>query len=125
MAGYSVHICQNKPKEKENKEEEQEGGGWWPFSFGKGKENTTNENYINCFLTEKLELTSMFEENKDKTFVNFKNPNKKYIIYNTLSHDRYKPLKNYANIITIIPEDIIHDNVKFKDDGKCSVQKRV
>ena len=121
MAGYSVHICQNKPKEKEG---EQEGGGWWPFSFGKGKEDTTNENYINCFLTEKLELTSMFEENKDKTFVNFKNPNKKYIIYNTLSQDRNKPLKNYANIITIIPEDIIHDNVKFKGDSKCSVQER-
>ena len=121
VAGYSVHICQNKPKEKEG---EQEGGGWWPFSFGKGKEDTTNENYINCFLTEKLELTSMFEENKDKTFVNFKNPNKKYIIYNTLSQDRNKPLKNYANIITIIPEDIIHDNVKFKGDSKCSVQER-
>ena len=121
VAGYSVHICQNKPKEKEG---EQEGGGWWPFSFGKGKEDTTNENYINCFLTKKLELTSMFEENKDKTFVNFKNPNKKYIIYNTLSQDRNKPLKNYANIITIIPEDIIHDNVKFKGDSKCSVQER-
>ncbi len=125
VAGYSVHICQNKPKEKEGEQEgEQEGGGWWPFSFGKGKEDTTNENYINCFLTEKLELTSMFEENKDKTFVNFKNPNKKYIIYNTLSQDRNKPLKNYANIITIIPEDIIHDNVKFKGDSKCSVQER-
>ena len=119
VAGYSVHICQNKEKE-------QEGGGWWPFSSGKADITNDitneNENYINYFPTTPTPLTKMFEENEDNTLVNFKNPNRKYIIYNTLTTKRNfknpdKPYDYMANVITIIPEifiDIIPQNNSSK-----------
>jgi hypothetical protein len=120
LAGYSVHICQY----QKEMPEEQEGGGWWPFSFGKGKEeeDNPNENYINCFPKESSMFTFMFEENQDKTFVNFKNSKKTYIIYNTLSLDRNKPIL-YANVITIIPQKILSDGYPT-GNGKCGFESR-
>lgn len=127
LAGYSVHICQYQKEMPEG----QEGGGWWPFSFGKGKEDNPNENYVNCFPKHSTIFTTMFEENQDNTFVNFKNRKKKYIIYNTLTSARKKKKKDeptyMANIITIIPEKIINE---FRDiiptnNGQCSVESRM
>jgi len=130
VAGYSVHICQYQ-KEMPEEQKEQEGGGWWPFSFGKGKEDNPNENYVNCFPKDPTTFTTMFEENQNNTFVNFKNRKKKYIIYNTLtSKPNYKnPDKPtyMANVITIIPEKIINEftNIIPTNNGQCSVQSRM
>jgi HrpA-like RNA helicase len=128
LAGYSVHLCQNQ-KKKEEEEEEQVGGGWWPFSSGKADMEITDENYINCFPKISTKLTTMFQENKDNTYVNFKNSNKKYIIYDTLTTIKnWKNPENphyIANIITIIPEQMVFEVKTISENGECDVQPRV
>ena len=127
LAGYSVHLCQNQKKKEE--EEQEQVGGWWPFSSGKADMEITDENYINCFPKISTKLTNMFQENKDNTYVNFKNSNKKYIIYDTLTTKKNwkNPNKPHymANIITIIPEEMVFEVKAISKNGECVVKERV
>jgi hypothetical protein len=70
----------------------------------------------------------MFQENKDNTYVNFKNSNKKYIIYDTLTTKKNwkNPNKPHymANIITIIPEQMVFEAKAIPKNGECDVQPR-
>jgi predicted SnoaL-like aldol condensation-catalyzing enzyme len=127
LAGYSVHLCQNQ-KKKEEEEEQEQVGGWWPFSSGKADIEITDENYINCFPKISTKLTTMFQENKDNTYVNFKNSNKKYIIYDTLTtKTNWKKTKTHyiANIITMIPEEMVFEAKSISENGECVVKERV
>jgi len=124
VAGYSVHICQyQKQMEIEIEENEQKGGFWWLLGFGKPKEDVPDQNYVNCFPNKPTHFTFMFDKNQDKTFVNFEKTDKKYIIYNTLSEDRYKKEKYYSNIITIIPPEFLSD--KPTDNNQCGFEPRI
>lgn len=121
VAGYSVHICQYQ-KQMEIEENEQKGGFWWLLGFGKTKEDVPDQNYVNCFPNKPTHFTFMFDKNQDKTFVNFEKTDKKYIIYNTLSIDRNKPIY-YSNIITIIPPEFLSD--KPTDNNQCGFEPRI